>query len=160
MSRTLTEEQVLKKLGISDFRHMTKAKAIQFASMVPNMDPEVAKAAMEQFPAFKDLVMSMVNSYSNSLDQVLKDNSKSAQAFYDACASIIQSLREELSLGELTAKDRDRIEDKMIKVARMMADKDRENKGFLLQLLASLAALFGMIFAILSIFFPGGGKKS
>lgn len=52
MSKPLTEKQVLKKLGIPDFRHMTKAKVMQFATMLPYMDPEVAKMALEQFPEF------------------------------------------------------------------------------------------------------------
>ena len=52
MSKTLTEQKVLKKLGIPDFRHMTKDKVVRFASMLPKMNPEVAKKALEQFPEF------------------------------------------------------------------------------------------------------------
>lgn len=51
MRYNLSEKKVLKKLGIEDFRHMTKDKIVQFASMLPQMDPEVAKKALEQFPA-------------------------------------------------------------------------------------------------------------
>lgn len=47
MNRSLTEKQVLRKLGISDFRHMTKDKVVRFVSMLPYMDPEVAKKALE-----------------------------------------------------------------------------------------------------------------
>lgn len=43
MSRTLTEKKVLKKLGIDDFRHLTKEKVITMATMLDKMDPEVAK---------------------------------------------------------------------------------------------------------------------
>ena len=52
MSRPLTEQQVLKKLKIEDFRHLTKDKVIAMASMLDKMDPEVAKKALEQFPDF------------------------------------------------------------------------------------------------------------
>ena len=52
MNRTLTEQKVLRKLGIQDFRHMTKEKVTGFVSMLPRMDPEVAKKALEQFPDF------------------------------------------------------------------------------------------------------------
>jgi hypothetical protein len=38
--------QVLKKLDIPDFRHLTKDKVIEFATMVPRMNPEVAKKAV------------------------------------------------------------------------------------------------------------------
>lgn len=43
MSKSLNEVEVLKQLDIPDFRHMTKDKVINFASMLQNMDPEVAK---------------------------------------------------------------------------------------------------------------------
>ena len=43
MGKTLTEIQVLDKMGIPDFRHMTKDKVMSFATMLPQMDPEVAK---------------------------------------------------------------------------------------------------------------------
>ena len=48
MVRSLTEQKVLKKLGIDDFRHLTKDKVITMASMLDRMDPEVAKKAIEQ----------------------------------------------------------------------------------------------------------------
>ncbi|WP_156951394.1 hypothetical protein [Lacrimispora aerotolerans] len=46
MSETITEQKVLNKLDIPDFRHMTKDKVMGFASMLPDMDPEVAKKAL------------------------------------------------------------------------------------------------------------------
>ena len=52
VARPYTEQQVLKKLDIPDFRHLTKEKVIAFATMVPKMNPEVAKKALEQFPNF------------------------------------------------------------------------------------------------------------
>ena len=50
MGRSLTEAQVLKKLDIVDFRHLTKEKVMSMATMLDKMDPEVAKEALEQFP--------------------------------------------------------------------------------------------------------------
>ena len=48
MKHRLSEKKVLKKLGIPDFRHMTKDKVMGFASMLNQMDPEVAKKALEK----------------------------------------------------------------------------------------------------------------
>ena len=53
MDRPYTEIQVLKKLDIPDFRHLTKDKVIAFATMIPGMEPEVAKKALEQFDVVK-----------------------------------------------------------------------------------------------------------
>ena len=43
MSKYLTEQKVLRKLGIPDFRHLTKDKVIKMAAMLDKMYPEVAK---------------------------------------------------------------------------------------------------------------------
>ena len=96
MKYTLSEKKVLKKLGIPDFRHMTKDKVMSFATMLPYMDPEVAKKALEQFPSFKDLAGDMVTQYKAIVDKAFEENRISQQTFYDACNSIIQSLQEEL----------------------------------------------------------------
>lgn len=52
MVHQLSEQRVLKKLEIEDFRHLTKAKVIKLASMLDRVDTEVAKKALEQFPEF------------------------------------------------------------------------------------------------------------
>ena len=95
---------------------MTKEKVMSFVSMLPYMDPEVAKKALEQFPSFKDLAGDMVNQYKLIVDTAFKENRISQQAFYEACNSIISSLQEELRDNEIDSVERARIEDNMIKV--------------------------------------------
>ncbi len=141
----MSEKAVLKKLGISDFRHMTKEKVVKFASMLPYMDPEVAKKALEQFPAFKDLAGELVVQYKLIVDKVFEENQISQQAFYDACNSIITSLQKELEKEDISAEERDRIENKMIQVAAMIGEKNSENKGLILKILAVAS---GVIVAI------------
>ncbi len=132
--RTYSEKKVLKKLGIADFRHMTKDKIVRFASMLPHMDPEVAKAALEQFPSFKELASDMVAQYKDIVDKILDKNDESQKAFYEACNEIIHSLQKELEDENITAEERVRIEDKMICVAGMIGEKDSENKNFMLKM--------------------------
>ena len=59
---------------------MTKDKVMSFATMLPYMDPEVAKKALEQFPSFKDLAGDMVTQYKATvtpgLGEVAPHNSK------------------------------------------------------------------------------------
>ena len=63
MKYTISEKKVLKKLGISDFRHMTKDKIVKFANMLPYMDKEVALKALEQFPEYKDMSCQLADTY-------------------------------------------------------------------------------------------------
>lgn len=140
MGRTLTEKQVLKKLGIEDFRHLTKDKVITMASMLDRMDPEVAKKALEQFPKFADTMKDILRDYKQSLDKALEENGESVQSYYASCDAIICSLQKQLEKEDLSFEERKYIIDKMIEVNKMKGDKDSENKKFL----ATLAG-FGVV---------------
>ncbi len=131
MSRSLTEKQVLKKLKIDDFRHMTKDKVIAMASMLDRMDPEVAKKAIEQFPDFANTMKEVLVQYRENLDALLKENGDSVRAYYDSCDVILSSLQKELEREELSFEERKYIIDKMLEVNQMKGMKDTENKKFL-----------------------------
>ena len=131
MSRALTEQKVLKKLGIEDFRHLTKDKVITMASMLDKMNPEVAKKAIEQFPQFSNTMKEILHDYKDSLDKALEDNSESVGSYYSSCDVIISSLQKELDKEELSFEEKKYIIDKMIEVNKMKGDKDSENKKFI-----------------------------
>lgn len=148
MNKRITEEQVLKTLGIPDFRHMTKEKIIQFVSVLPYMDPEVAKKALEQFPEFKDLMGTAVIEYKSIIIDMVESNSESQKSVYSICNDILDSLRCELQKENLSIDDRSQIEDKMIEVARIIADKDSENKKFLIKSMIIVGAVVSGIIGI------------
>lgn len=77
MSKPFTEQKVLKKLGIQDFRHLTKDKVITMASMLDKMAPEVAKKAIEHFPNFSDTMKEILHDYKASLDKAQEANAES-----------------------------------------------------------------------------------
>ena len=131
MARTMSEQQVLKKLGIPDFRHMTKDKVVQFSSMLHRMDPEVAQKALDQFPHYRQLAKEMVGIYKDICESIVKSNESSTKSFYDACSSILSTLQHELRDLHINSEERAIINSQMIEVARMIGEKDTENKHFL-----------------------------
>lgn len=137
MNKSLTEQRVLKKLNIEDFRHLTKDKVIAMASMLDKMNPEVAKKALEQFPEFAATIKEMLNEYKNVLDKGLETNKESVQIYYDSCNFMIVSLQKQLEDESLSFEDRKYIIDKMLEITRMIGEKDSENKRFI----ATLAVL-------------------
>ena len=141
MNRTLSEKKALKQLGIPDFRHMTKDKIIQFSSMLHKMDPEVAKAALEQFPEFTNSAKEIVNCLATSIDNLTEANKANTQSCFDICNGIVDSLKEQLKDENLTFEQKMQIEDKMIVVAQMVHEKDSENKKFSIW----MTAAFGLI---------------
>ena len=131
MGRLLTEKQVLSKLKIEDFRHLTKDKVIAMASMLDKMDPEVAKKALEQFPDFAKTMKEVLIEYKESLDTMLNENGDSVKSYYDSCDVILSTLQKELDREDLSFEDRKYIIDKMMEVNQMKGMKDSENKKFL-----------------------------
>lgn len=131
MKRTWSEDKVLQKLDISDFRHMTKDKIVQFSSMLHRMDPEVAMKALDQFPHYAKLAKEMVSIYRDTAKDIYEANGASTKAFYDACMSILSTLQSELKDFRIDSEERAIINSQMIEVARMIGEKDTENKHFL-----------------------------
>ena len=132
MSNLLSEQKVLKKLNIEDFRHLTKDKVIAMASMLDKMDPEVSMKALEQFPQFAATTKEMLSEYKEILDKGLVSNRDSVQAYYDSCNSIIASLQKQLEDESLSFEDRKYIISSMLEISRMMGEKDSQKKNLLL----------------------------
>ena len=139
MARPYTEQQVLKKLDIPDFRHLTKEKVIAFATMVPKMNPEVAKKALEQFPNFA----------STSLD-VLKDDRESMRSCYDMYNRVMDSLEKMLDNDDLTFEQKTYILNQMQEVAAAVADKDSEKSRNRLKLIGVIGGVAAAIVAALA----------
>ena len=131
MSKTLSEKKVLKKLGIDDFRHLTKDKVMVMAAMLDRMDQEVAKKALEQFPDFSGTMREIFGEYKISLDKGLDANDKSVISYYAACDAIIAACQKELDKESLSFEERQQIFDRMLEVANMKGTKDTENKKFI-----------------------------
>lgn len=145
MAYTLNEKKVLKKLGIEDFRHMSKDKIVQFTSMLPNMDPEVAKKALEQFPEFKDLAIEVVRNLQQSVERAMESNNDTQKTFYDTCNRVIDELNVHLSSDDIIPEQEQFIRDDIFRVLEMMYDKDSENKEFLLKVVKTVGASAAVI---------------
>ena len=137
MKRSLSEQKVLNKLGITDFQHLSKDKVVQFVSMLPYMDPEVAKKALEQFPSFAEYAVKIVSEYKGIVETAIQGNADSQNTFYKSCDSILRVLEQELQKENLSKEEKQFIEDEMLKVAQMIYEKDSENKRFILKAIAT-----------------------
>lgn len=139
----LNEKQVLKKLDIPDFRHMTKEKIIRFASLMPKMEAEVAKKALEQFPEFTSLSSDAISSLKEMVEKVCKSNDDSTKRFYDSCDLMISTLQNELERDNINADDKRYIIDQMHQVVIEIGKKDSENKLYYLKLIGEVCICIG-----------------
>ena len=147
----MSEANVLKKLDIEDFRHITKDKVIKMASMLDKMDPEVAKKALEQFPEFAGTTKEILADYKKTLDKGIESNNESLTKVYDTYNAIIASLQKELEKEDLSFEQKKYIIEQMKDIADKVDKKDTENRKFI-ALMASLAsaAALGIVAVIAS----------
>ena len=158
MAHYMSEKQVLRKLDIPDWRHMTKDKVIKFASMLHKMDPEVAKMALEQFPNFTDLATEMVIHYNHIIEKVLDSNATGSQYYYDTCNGIIETLKEELRNPNLTFDERQWVISQMIELSRDIRMQNNEDKNFWIKLVGGVTAFFALL-AVIAAAILGAGSN-
>ena len=77
MSKILTEQQVKDALQIDSFRNLSKEKIIEFASLIPNMDKDVAISIINQFPAYAESSRKLLEQFKNVCDKALENNKDS-----------------------------------------------------------------------------------
>lgn len=150
----LTDKQVLERLNIPDFRHLSKDKITTFFSMLRNMEPEVAKKAIEQFPTYANTVKEAIAEYGIILKDALADNKESMKAHYGICNVLLTSISKLLEKDSLTFEEEKEIVELMLEVETRVNQKDTENKKFILKVVtwtsivvvvavSSLAAVLG-----------------
>lgn len=158
MIKSLTEQKVLKRLDIIDFRHLTKDKVITMASMIDKIDPEVAKKALEQFPEFASTAKEIVSEYKDTLHKCLESNKEITKSYYDSCNSLIETLQKELEKDNHSFEERKYIMDMMYKLSKDIGEKDSENKKFIATMAVIGASVIGgAILGLASVL--GGNTK-
>ena len=130
MSKILTEAQVLEKLNIPDFRHLSKDNVMSFASMIQNMDPEVAKKALEQFPDFTKTTLDALKDFKGVIDKSFDDDKESANQCYALYDRVQTALEKCLDNETLSFEERKYYIEQMKEVAQLASDKDSEGKKF------------------------------
>lgn len=143
-----TETQVKDALQISSFREISKAKLMEFVSLIPNMDKDVALAVIGQFPSYTASAKVMAEQLNTMCNSLLADNKDSRTTYVVAYKNILESLQELLKREDLNTREREYITEQMILIADKLADKDTENKQFLSEMLKCGLSLLGLTMVI------------
>lgn len=135
MGKTLVSiEEVKNALKIDNFRNLSKDKIMEFVSLIPNMDKEVAIKIIEQYPAFAKLSESMVAQLNKMCDTALEKNEESQRLTIQAYKQILDELSNQLHMEDISKEEREKITKKMIEIADKISVKDTENKAFIDQM--------------------------
>lgn len=162
MSKTLVSvEEVKNALKIDSFRNLSKDKIMEFVSLIPNMDKEVAINIIEQYPAFAKLSESMVAQLNKMCDTALEKNEESQRLTIQAYKQILGELSNQLHMEDVSKEEREKITKQMIEIADKISVKDTENKAFIDKVVKySTGLAMGALFlgvAILGVKIKGKG---
>lgn len=156
----MNEEDLKKELGITNFRHLTKAKILQFASCLDKIDPEVAKKIIEQFPEFCSTMQNIVKEYKDSIKDILEKNDASTRQCIENYDKILDSLKKILEENNLSFEERKYVITQMKEIAEKIDKKDSENKTFLLKMVGTITAALGTVAVIVYSVLGGKATKS
>lgn len=98
--------------------------------MLQNMEPEVAKKALEQFPEFAKMTLEVLKDYKAVMEKTLDENSASSKQCYGIYNEVMDALKGCLAKDELPFEEKKYYIEKMMEIAKMVESKDTENKGF------------------------------
>lgn len=145
MIKRISEKQLLKKLNIPDWRHMSKDKLTTFISSLPYLDPEVAKAAINQFPNFSEFVKDMIKVMQENADKSINSDEKTSLASIDFLQQTRDTLFLQLDSEELSENERLRILDGILELNKMTLELNKQRQNFLLKNSAIIATTIGTL---------------
>ncbi len=161
LKRYVSEDAVKRALKIDSFRNLSKDKIMQFASMIPYMDKEVAIAIINQFPKFVDLGKTVISSYMQMCDNILEKNKESQAAVIHGYQTILDALARRMDVESITERERESITEDMISIADKIAKADLQNKKFLdrmgTKVLWGVLGLIGIVGAGIGVHSAIGG---
>lgn len=163
MKRIKNEKQLLRQLGIPDFRHLSKEKVMKFATTLPYVDPEVAKAVLEKIPEFTQTTTELLDAYRQFAEKSSEENAKSVEHLYQFCDEIGRVLSNELE-KEIPFEQKQYYISQLIEIAKLVKEVDENNKKFhLYQMLlvgGIVATIIGTIASLLGSHIEVGESKS
>ena len=129
--KMMLEEDVKKALNITDFRTLSKEKIMEFVSIIPKVDKEVAISIINQFPNYADMAKDMVSGMINLCENALQDAKVGRKDVIESYRVVLETLKEELNKGDLSIDDRKRFTDDMLLVAEKIDAVNDKHLEFL-----------------------------
>ena len=148
--RQISDKDLLKMFGISSFHHMTKDKLANFVSALPAIDPEVAKKALEQFLDLSTAMVEIVSHYRGVVSECLAESDGDTRLCLETCASIVASIQQELSKGNLAAEQQKSLIDQSMELVRMMREIEADGKQFRKHVIYAASITAGFIVCALA----------
>ena len=144
-----SEKALFDHLGINNADQNRGEKLIEFASLLNEVDPAVAREIIERIPEFAGQAMDAFEGLAKTFNQ---SNEDSVAECHNACRMIIDTLGRQMDNPDLPFEEKRFYLEKMMETADKMAKKDTENKDHLGKMIGTCAAAFiGGAAAVLAV---------
>lgn len=128
----------------TDFKNLSKADLLGFASKLSELRPEVAKEVIDKFPELASLIKSTLSEYNSIVETILESDDKSTQAvysildksldisdesrkeFYEYANKIHLDLSKCLNKDEMSFEQQKEILDRELEILKMIDKKNTE----------------------------------
>lgn len=160
MDRTISEKKMLKRLGIPDWRHMSRDKIMTFVNSIPHMDPEVAKAAIEQFPNFSTMATDIVQHIDSAFAESIKSDDIEAQEIYNTKKDTLDFFKSRLSDPDISNEEKSELINAIVQILYSMDESHGNNQKFKLTMSGILAVVGVAAFGISSMLLGNNVKIS
>lgn len=127
----LSEMKVKEALGINKFSELSKDKIMEFTSLIPEMDKDIALSIIQQFPDYINFSKDMVDILLKGCDRILASKDDSRKDAVKTYQFVLEQFSQKINEGTLSAEDERFYAEKMIEIADKVAEKDSEHKKFL-----------------------------
>lgn len=100
---------------------MSKNKIVDFVSMIPKMDKEVALASINKFPNYVLMAKEMVKELTNNCNTLIDSATDTNRETFKGYMVILDSLNEQLKREDCSKEERKKINEQMMDIANKIA---------------------------------------
>ena len=137
----MSEDEVKKALNISDFRSLSKEKIMEFVSIIPKVDKEVAISIINQFPNYADMAKNMVGGMRHLCDEALQDTKTGQKDVIESYRVVLETLKEQLNNENLTIEERNKITNDMMTIAEKIDNANEKYQTFVKDILKKVGSV-------------------
>lgn len=130
MKYSESEKQALELFGKENFRNVTKDDVVGYISMIKNLEPEVAKKVLEQYPELVKLIHEKLVGYNETIEKSIESSDKTSEQCFEIYKKVLSDLSKCLDKDDLSEEERKEIREQEMEIARMADRKDLDNKNF------------------------------
>jgi len=151
----LSEEQVKHKIGISNWKELSKEKFFEFLKLSPQIDKEVHMKILEQVPNYVELA----NQISQNILVLAEQKKEITSQTLSILKAISESLTDLAKKEFLTPEERNSVLDRLMEMVRIVEKIEERHGGFIKDMVMVIGGIGAFALAVVAVVF-GVQKKT